>query len=91
VPLLRRRTGVKIAGGAAGQPDTGSRLPEGPFFVASSTRVSDIIGHNDAAAYNAVWRPIAPDPDNRARGDDGPGERLVGFVDWDFAAPCPPI
>jgi hypothetical protein len=54
-------------------------------------RPGDIIGHNDAAPYNAVWRPIAPDPDNRARGDDGPGERLAGFVDWDFAAPCPPI
>lgn len=30
-----------------------------------------IIGHNDAAPYNAVW----------AGGD------LVGFIDWDFAAP----
>src|SRR6185437_16006584 len=49
----RRRTGGKIAGGAAcdvvctlvaveaaGQPDAGSRLPKGPFIVASSTRVS---------------------------------------------------
>jgi hypothetical protein len=48
LPLPRRRTGVKIAGGtardvvlplvaveAAGQPDAGSRLPEGPFNVAS--------------------------------------------------------
>jgi len=54
-------------------------------------RPGDIIGHNDAAPYNAVWRPLAPDPDMSAHGDDGPGERLVGFVDWDFAAPCPPI
>jgi hypothetical protein len=54
-------------------------------------RPGDIIGHNDAAPYNAVWSPTAPDPDKSARGDDGPGERLVGFVDWDFAAPCPPI
>ena len=51
----------------------------------------DIIGHNDAAPYNAVWRPVALDPDNRSRCDEGPGQRLVGFVDWDFAAPCTPI
>ncbi|WP_238490954.1 phosphotransferase [Actinoplanes flavus] len=30
-----------------------------------------IIGHNDAAPYNAVWT----------------GESLVGFFDWDFAGP----
>jgi hypothetical protein len=30
-----------------------------------------IVGHNDAAPYNAVWR-------------DG---TLAGFIDWDFAAP----
>jgi aminoglycoside phosphotransferase (APT) family kinase protein len=30
-----------------------------------------VIGHNDAAPYNAAWA-------------DG---RLVGFFDWDFAAP----
>ena len=34
-----------------------------------------IIGHNDAAPYNAAWD------------DDG---RLVGFFDWDFAAPVTP-
>jgi hypothetical protein len=33
-----------------------------------------IIGHNDAAPYNAAWA-------------DG---RLVGFFDWDFAAPVTP-
>ncbi len=39
-----------------------------------------MIGHNDAAPYNAVWRPV------------GAGvEELVGFIDWDFAAPCPPV
>ncbi len=54
-------------------------------------RPGDIIGHNDAAPYNAVWRPIASDPGKSVRGGDGPGERLVGFIDWDFAAPCPPI
>ncbi len=31
-----------------------------------------IVGHNDAAPYNAAWD------------DDG---RLLGFFDWDFAAP----
>jgi hypothetical protein len=40
-------------------------------------RPGDVIGHNDAAPYNAVW--------DEASGD------LVGFVDWDFAAPCPPV
>jgi Phosphotransferase enzyme family len=54
-------------------------------------RPGDIIGHNDAAPYNAVWRPAGADPGKSVRGDDGPGERLVGFFDWDFAAPCPPI
>jgi Ser/Thr protein kinase RdoA (MazF antagonist) len=54
-------------------------------------RSGDIIGHNDAAPYNAVWQPIAPDPGKSVRDDVSPGERLVGFVDWDFAAPCPPI
>jgi len=39
-----------------------------------------VVGHNDAAPYNAVWQ----------RGPDG-GGRLVGFFDWDFAAPCPPV
>lgn len=36
----------------------------------------DVVGHNDAAPYNAVWR---------AEG------QLVGFVDWDFAAPGPAL
>jgi hypothetical protein len=49
----------------------------------SSTRPwqpGDVIGHNDAAPYNAVWNPAL----------DG-GAQLLGFIDWDFAAPCPPI
>ena len=54
-------------------------------------RPGDIIGHNDAAPYNAVWRPVALNPDKGSRRDDGPGQRLVGFIDWDFAGPCPPI
>lgn len=32
-----------------------------------------VIGHNDAAPYNAVWR----------------AGRLVGFFDWDMAGPAP--
>jgi hypothetical protein len=37
----------------------------------------DVIGHNDAAPYNAVWRTAAAGR-----------QELVGFIDWDFAAPC---
>lgn len=43
-------------------------------------RPGDVIGHNDAAPYNAVWR---------SRLDTH--TRLVGFIDWDFASPCPPV
>lgn len=39
-------------------------------------RPGDVVGHNDAAPYNAVWEPTG---------------RLVGFIDWDFAAPCQPL
>ncbi|MEU4547468.1 phosphotransferase [Nonomuraea dietziae] len=39
-----------------------------------SWRPGLIVGHNDAAPYNAAWA-------------DG---RLVGFFDWDFAAPVTP-
>ena len=40
----------------------------------------DVIAHNDAAPYNAVWKS-----DTSASG------RLVGFIDWDFAAPQSPM
>jgi hypothetical protein len=43
----------------------------------------DVIGHNDAAPYNAVWSPTST-------ADETAG-RLTGFIDWDFACPCPPI
>ena len=43
-------------------------------------RPGDVIGHNDAAPYNAVWR-VEPDMHTR----------LVGFIDWDFASPCAPV
>jgi len=49
----------------------------------------DIIGHNDAAPYNAVWMPTSSTP-GREQGAWS-GSRLVGFVDWDFAAPCSPL
>jgi len=47
-------------------PATGSVWREGQKW-----KPGKIIGHNDAAPYNAVWN------------DDG----LVGFVDWDMAGP----
>ncbi len=55
-------------------------------------RSGDVIGHNDAAPYNAVWKPGPADST-----DDGQDVtvastgQLVGFVDWDFAAPCPAL
>lgn len=44
----------------------------------------ELVGHHDAAPYNAVWRraPSTEDPDA--------GE-LVGFVDWDLAHPMPAV
>ena len=37
-------------------------------------RAGDVIAHNDAAPYNAIW-------------SNNEGGGLVGFIDWDFAAP----
>lgn len=48
----------------------------------------DVIGHNDAAPYNAVW--LSPSAASRRSGGD-PNSRLVGFIDWDFASPCPAV
>lgn len=45
----------------------------------------EVIGHNDAAPYNAVWRRDA-DLSGHAR-----TSTLIGFIDWDFAAPCPAL
>lgn len=42
----------------------------------------ELVGHHDAAPYNAVWAP-AP-----TAADAG---QLVGFVDWDLARPAPPL
>jgi aminoglycoside phosphotransferase (APT) family kinase protein len=47
-------------------------------------RPGEVIGHHDAAPYNAVWRP-AP-----TRSDPSGGE-LIGFIDWDLAGPAPPV
>ncbi|MEW1960210.1 phosphotransferase [Kineococcus sp. NPDC059986] len=47
-------------------------------------RAGEVVGHHDAAPYNAVWRP---DP---TAADPGAGE-LVGFVDWDLAGPAAPV
>lgn len=47
-------------------------------------RVGELIGHHDAAPYNAVWRP-AP------TGSDLSDGELVGFIDWDLAGPATPL
>lgn len=50
-------------------------------------RPGDVIGHNDAAPYNAVWRIGVA----RRITAEEQTSRLIGFIDWDFAAPCPAI
>ena len=52
---------------------TAAYVPEAglTWFAGQSWRPGLVIGHHDAAPYNAVWN------------DDG----LVGFVDWDTAGP----
>src|SRR3954464_14532987 len=47
------------------------RPQDAVWFAGRPWRPGLVIGHHDAAPYNAVWR-------------DG---RLVGFVDWDTAGP----
>jgi hypothetical protein len=48
--------------------------PEGAVWrLGGHWRPGLVIGHNDAAPYNAVWRSSA----------------LVGFIDWDMAGPVP--
>ncbi len=53
--------------------------PPGAVWRGSSRswQPGDVVGHNDAAPYNAVW--------------DVEHDRLVGFFDWDFAGPCPAV
>lgn len=54
-------------------------------------RPGDVVGHNDAAPYNAVWTPTSAGQDGDGPAGASSSGRLVGFVDWDFAAPCPPL
>jgi hypothetical protein len=44
-------------------------------MAAKPWQPGDVVAHSDAGPRNAVW--------------DADG--LVGFIEWDFAAPCPPI
>jgi Phosphotransferase enzyme family len=65
--------------------------PDAQWRVPSWTwKPGDVVGHNDAAPYNAVWRPATTSM-NDGSDELGSGAELVGFIDWDFAAPCPPI
>jgi hypothetical protein len=45
--------------------------PHAVWFAGQTWRPGLVIGHHDAAPYNAVWR----------------AGRLIGFVDWDTAGP----
>jgi Phosphotransferase enzyme family len=53
------------------------------FGDRNDLRPGDLVGHHDAAPYNAVWRPTR-------KSDPGHGE-LVGFIDWDLAHPAEPV
>ncbi len=44
----------------------------------------ELVGHHDAAPYNAVWRPEPTSTDPSAG-------VLVGMVDWDLAGPADPV
>lgn len=61
-------------------PPAGSRW----FGGREEMRPGELVGHHDAAPYNAVWRPAPP-------GRDAEDGELVGFVDWDLAAPAEPL
>ncbi len=54
-------------------------------------RSGDVVGHNDAAPYNAVWEAAPAGQGDGRHVRTAHRGRLVGFVDWDFAAPCPPL
>ena len=53
-------------------------------------RPGEVVGHHDAAPYNAVWLPARSGPGDPAAGDPEAGE-LVGFIDWDLAGPSEPL
>jgi len=71
--------------------------PAGTRWRMSSApwRPGEVVGHNDAAPYNAVWAPAAIGAGALGAGGLGHGvasaASLVGFIDWDFAGPCPPV
>jgi hypothetical protein len=48
--------------------------PGAVWRLGAQWRRGQVIGHNDAAPYNAVWR----------------SGRLAGFIDWDMAGPVDP-
>jgi len=54
------------------------------FGGRGDTRPGEVVGHHDAAPYNAVW---APDPTP----EDPDAGALVGFIDWDLAHPAFPL
>ncbi len=60
-------------------PDARWRASQHPW------QPGDIIGHNDAGPYNAVWQ------DTDDAGTEIPSGRLMGFIDWDFAGPGPAL
>lgn len=59
-------------------PPPGSRW----FTGRDDLHPGELVGHHDAAPYNAVWRR-APSTEDLDAGE------LVGFVDWDLAHPMP--
>lgn len=50
----------------------------------NDVRPGELIGHHDAAPYNAVWRPTPTQTDPS-------GGELMGFIDWDLAGPMEPV
>ncbi|PPK92455.1 hypothetical protein CLV92_11456 [Kineococcus xinjiangensis] len=63
--------------------------PEGACWRTSLRpwRPGEVIGHNDAGPYNAVWQPT-PQTQSSEAGPQAPVGVFAGFVDWDFAGPC---
>lgn len=52
-------------------------------------RAGEVIGHHDAAPYNAVWQPTVTAGLDDQNGTSSGG--LVGFIDWDLAGPSTPL
>ncbi len=81
------------AASASFVPPAGARW----FGDHDDLRAGEVIGHHDAAPYNAVWQPTVRS--GHANGlDDGFNDQtgtspglLVGFIDWDLAGPVTPL